>query len=222
MWFCGIDYSMRSPAMVAYHTTDDALRYYYMSTEKSKLKDDSNLFSEYIPVNSTSEEDLAAGSINASFDRYNCIADWFLRTIDVIRPKMIFIEGYSLGSHGKVFNIAENAAILKQKLYERGHSVSIFPPTVVKKFATGKGNASKQLMKEHFMTPHKALKKQLIEPRITDLHKVAHYKESPFTDLVDAYYVLRYGMHLIQHRGFADDKPAADYHIRLDNLELNS
>ena len=51
---------------------------------------------------------------------------------------------------------------------------------------------------------------------------MAHYKDSPFTDLVDAYYVLRYGMHLIQHRGFADDKPAADYHIRLDNLELNS
>ena len=28
----------------------------------------------------------------------------------------------------------------------------------------------------------------LIEKRVFDLHKVAHYKESPFTDLIDAYY----------------------------------
>ena len=71
VWFCGIDYSMTHPAMCCYHTTDDVLRWYYMSTEKSKLKSDSNLFSAHIPVSKTSAKDIAAGTIDDSFDRYN-------------------------------------------------------------------------------------------------------------------------------------------------------
>ena len=200
-WYVGIDYGMRNPAMVAYHTTADVLRWYYMSTEKSKLKSDSNLFSAHIPVVVTSEEDIAAGSIDDTFDRYNLISDWFMKTIDVLRPKYVFLEGFSLGSQGKVFSIAENTAILKQKLYEKNYSVSVCPPTVVNKFATGFGNASKQMMKEQFLRPHSiANKKMLIEKRVFDLHKVAHYKESPFTDLIDAYYVLKQGMDRVRQR----------------------
>ena len=224
MWFIGIDYGMRNPAMCAYHTTDNQLRWYYMVTEKSKLKEDSNLFSAHIPVGATSAEDIASGSFEDSYERFNLISDWFMKTIDVLMPKSIFLEGYSLGSQGKVFSIAENTSVLKNKLYGGGHNVSVFPPTVVKKFATGKGNASKQMMKECFTATHTiANKHTLIEPRVIDLHKVAKYKESPFTDLIDAYYILMYGMHLINsRRGPNSDIAASDYHIRLDNLELNS
>lgn len=200
-WFVGIDYGMRNPAMCAYETTDDVLRWQYMSTEKSKLKSDSNLFSAHIPVVVTSEEDIAAGSIDDSFDRYNLIADYFMKTIDVLKPKAVFLEGYSLGSQGKVFSIAENTGILKGKLFDGGYKVYTLPPTVVKKYATGFGNASKQMMKEQFLRPHSiANKKMLIEKRVFDLHKVAHYKESPFTDLIDAYYVLKQGMDRVRQR----------------------
>jgi Holliday junction resolvasome RuvABC endonuclease subunit len=194
-WFVGIDYSMTSPAMVAYETTDDILRWYYMSTEKSKLKSDSNLFSAHIPVTKTTQEDIASGSFEGSYERFNLISDWFMKTIDVLKPKYVFLEGFSLGSQGKLFSIAENTAIMKNKLYDGGYYVSVFPPTVIKKFATGKGNASKQRMKEQFLRSHSiANKKMLIEKRVIDLHKVAHYRASPFTDLIDAYYVLKHGM----------------------------
>ena len=223
MWYCGVDYSMTSPAMCCYHTTDNQLRWYYMSTTKSKLKESHNLQSALIDVPKSVQQDILEGSIDASMSRYNQISDYFMRTIDVLRPKQIFLEGYSLGSVGKVFSIAENTAILKQKLYDNGHFVSVFPPTVVKKFATGKGNASKQLMREHFLKLHPiANKRKLTEPRITDLQRVAHYVDSPMSDLIDAYYILTYGIHLLQHRGFADDKPAAQFHVKIENLDLDS
>ena len=201
MWFVAIDYGLRSPAMVAYHTTAGKYTWCYMSTTKSKLKDDHNLQSALIDVPKSVNQDLLEGSIDASMFRYNQISDYFMWTIDgLIGPKQIFLEGYSLGSVGKVFSIAENTAILKQKLYNNGHVVSVFPPTVVKKYATGKGTASKQMMREQFLKPHSiANKRKLIEPRITDLHKVAHYKESPMSDLIDAYYVLMYGMSSVHY-----------------------
>ncbi len=104
------------------------------------------------------------------------------------------MEGFSLGSQGKVFSIAENTAILKSKLYDAGYRVEIYPPTVIKKFATGKGNASKQMMKEVFFENEKE--------SLTDLKEVSHYKESPFTDLIDAYYVLKYGIHYYLDKEF--------------------
>ena len=222
MWYAGIDYSMTSPAMCMYHATDDKYRWYYMSTTKSKLKESHNLQSALIDVPKSVQQDLLEGSIDASMSRYNQISDYFMRTLDVLQPKMVFIEGYSLGSVGKVFSIAENTAILKQKLYDNGHFVSVFPPTVVKKFATGKGNASKTIMREQFLKPHKALKTLLVEQRVKDLHKVTHYVDSPMSDLIDAYFICRYGVHLLQHRGFADDKPASQYHTTIENLDLDS
>ena len=220
MWYASVDYSLTSPAMCMYHSTDDVYRWYYMSTTKSKLKESHNLQSALIDVHKSVNQDLLEGSIDASMSRYNQISDYFMRTIDVLRPKQVFLEGYSLGSVGKVFSIAENTAILKQKLYNNGHFVSVIPPTVVKKFATGKGNASKTLMREQFLKPHKALKTLLIEQHVKDLHKVAHYVDSPMSDLIDAYYILRYGLHLINHRSASDDKPANRFHVRIDNLDL--
>ena len=220
-WYCGIDLSMTSPAMCCHHTDDAKLSWYYMNTTKSKLKSSHNLHSALIDIPKSVNQDLLEGSIDASFDRYNQISGWFMKIIDLLQPKHIFLEGYSLGSTGKVFSIAENTAVLKQKLYDKNYYVSVIPPTVVKKFATGKGNASKQKMREEFFKINDiANKRKLIEPRITDLNKVAKYVNSPMTDLIDAYYICMYGIHLLQHRGFADDVPAAKYHVRIDNLDL--
>ena len=222
-WFCGIDFSLTSPAMCFHHTDDAKLSWYYMSTTKSKLKESHNLHSSIIDVPKSVNQDLLEGSIDASFDRYNQISEYFMSIIEIHKPKHIFLEGYSLGSTGKVFSIAENTAVLKTRLYDKNYYVSVIPPTVVKKFATGKGNASKTIMREKFFEINDiANKRKLIEPRITDLHKVAKYVNSPMTDLIDAYYICMYGLHMLQHRGFADDVPAAKYHARIDNLDLDS
>ena len=56
------------------------------------------------------------------------------------------IEDYSFGSKGRVFNLAENCGLLKYMLFKKGYRFFTVPPTVVKKFATGKGNANKEAM----------------------------------------------------------------------------
>jgi len=64
-------------------------------------------------------------------------------------PKMIkiFIEGYSFGSRlGQAFSIGEWGGVLRKSLYELGYNIAVIPPTSLKKFITGKGNAKKELM----------------------------------------------------------------------------
>ena len=98
--------------------------------------------------------------------------------------RSILIEDYSFGSKGKVFNLAENCGILKYMLYKNEYKFFTVPPTVVKKFATGKGNATKEKMYEAF-----------VNETFVDLHKIISPTTklgSPTTDIVDAWYIARY------------------------------
>ncbi len=69
-----------------------------------------------------------------------------LRTLcDLCNPSMIVYEGYSMGSHtGRAFDIGELGGVLKMFAFGNGYPVLLVPPTVLKKFVTGKGNASKE------------------------------------------------------------------------------
>ncbi len=63
----------------------------------------------------------------------------------------IAIEGLSFGSKGQGYlNLAELAGIIKYELfsyrYTPGGGLTIVPPTTLKQFATGKGNADKSAM----------------------------------------------------------------------------
>ena len=51
-------------------------------------------------------------------------------------------------SFGSLFQIAENCGILKYRLQEENLPYSTVVPSVVKKGATGKGNADKDMMYE--------------------------------------------------------------------------
>jgi hypothetical protein len=63
------------------------------------------------------------------------------------------------------------------------------PPTVIKKFATGKGTANKDIMYEAFqaelLTPPN-LKESLI-PKAKNII-------SPVSDIVDSYFIAKYGL----------------------------
>jgi hypothetical protein len=105
----------------------------------------------------------------------------------------IAIEGYSYGhansslSPGRVFDIAEATGIVKCLLIQNNISIKIFPPKQIKKFATGKGNASKILMIEKYfeLNPNSILL-ELIK-KIGDSKKY----ESPINDLVDSYWIYK-------------------------------
>lgn len=68
-----------------------------------------------------------------------------LRKGDVL---IIAIEGYAMRAKGRVMDIAELGGLVKLSLYEY-HPANIWlvPPSSLKLFATGKGNADKDMMR---------------------------------------------------------------------------
>ena len=73
--------------------------------------------------------------------------------------------------------------ILKLQLHRYGYGVEVVPPTVIKKYATGKGNADKEAMYEAYV------KDTGLELN-KELGLVAG--KSPLSDIVDSYYIALY------------------------------
>lgn len=121
---------------------------------------------------------------NINIQRFDEISEWAYSV--VWDCDLVIIEGYSMGSRGHVFDIAENTALLKYKLYREDIPIHICPPTTLKKFATGKGNSDKDAMYSSF--------KEFTE---VNLRKLFNYKGkkigSPISDIVDSYYLAKYG-----------------------------
>ena len=113
-------------------------------------------------------------------DRFDTISEW--ATNLCIGAADVGMEGYAYGAKGRVFNLAENMGLLKYKLYKHAIPVTIVEPSKVKKCATGKGNADKQVMYETFS-----------KETNTDLKSVFAQKtlSNPVTDVIDSYYVLK-------------------------------
>ena len=116
-------------------------------------------------------------------ERFENLSSWALSIINNLTDPQIFIEGYSFGSKGQaVFQIAENGGILKYRLKEYNYRILV--PSVIKKFATGKGNADKQMMYEQFTKDTNTnLMKAFDIPTLNN----------PITDIVDAYYIAKKG-----------------------------
>lgn len=119
----------------------------------------------------------------------NQTVNWIMaQDTAILYRNYVGIEGYAFGAKGQVFNIGENTGILKYKLRERvAPKMSIFAPSEIKKFATGKGNANKMLMYEAFT-----------EETGDDLSLIfgpwdQGYKgQSPVSDIIDSYYIAKY------------------------------
>ena len=172
----GIDYSMSSPAMCV-HTGDewsyDNCKFYSYSTKKRPLVDDTGKYSmKTIPDWEHPQE------------RFYNLASYFMEIIDDVIPTKVVLEGYSFGSTGKVFNIAENAGMLKYFVWEGFYPLEISPPTVIKKFATGNGQAKKAVMYESFL-------KDTGDDISTRFGMIAH--GNPISDYVDSYWICKYG-----------------------------
>ena len=182
MIIVGIDYSLTSPCVcVSRDKTFSNSFFYYLNDRKSVQGVCHNIFGDQHEEYLTDQE------------RYENIAEWVLTILADFEKKdvVVMIEDYSFGSKGKVFNLAENCGILKYMLYKAGYRFFTVPPTVVKKFATGKGNATKDKMYGKF-----------VEETEIDLHKIISPTTklgSPTTDIVDAWYIARY-MHELTNK----------------------
>lgn len=182
----GIDYSLSCPG-VCINTSTDEFRYedckfYYLTTRKK--------FVGAYKHNGVSFEGTEHKPYSSEPERYENIADWVIDIINSYYPKAmaskknhtINLEDYSYASKGRVFHIAENMGLLKHKLYLNNWDYSLLAPSVIKKYATGKGNSNKEAMTEQF-----ALDTGL---NVLDMFECKY--TSPATDVVDAYYICKY------------------------------
>lgn len=179
MNIAGIDYSLTTPSIcvVPFHkdwSFDDCT--FYFLTAKSKLAL-SHLHGKIVgklhyPY--TSEE-----------QRHSNIAQWAIDRLNHV--EFIVVEDYAFAAKGKVFNIAENTGLLKHQLWRFQKSFQTIPPTVIKKFATGKGNSNKEAMYEAFL---KETGCDLLA--LFDTTTVA----SPVNDVADSYFMAKYAHHL--------------------------
>tara|TARA_B100001105_G_scaffold17514_1_gene12805 strand:- start:80 stop:655 length:576 start_codon:yes stop_codon:yes gene_type:complete len=184
MRIAGIDYSLTSPAICVWKSTDDRLfnfddcALYYLEIPKRRGPTPHgilNIHAYPYPEWETEEE------------RHELLSKW---TMSIITGCEVFIEGYAFATSGTshVRSIAENTGLLKHKMYKVKQSFTSVPPTVIKKYATGKGNANKEGMYEAFvdelLTPTDL--KERLTPKATKV-------KNPVSDLVDSYFICKYG-----------------------------
>jgi crossover junction endodeoxyribonuclease RuvC len=77
--------------------------------------------------------------------------DFLLTKVDEqlgeVIPEAVFIEGFSFGSQGRaLYEIGGLGYLVRHHLWELGYPYCEVPPAVLKKFATGHGNANKDEM----------------------------------------------------------------------------
>lgn len=180
-YVAGIDYSMTSPAICIYDTT-------------KPFSFDSCMFFAYSGVKKLA--DLYGRNIiitkhlvyETEFERFDNISEWAMAVLSKFGVTQVCLEGYSMGSSGRVFNIAENCGLLKYKMWKAGIRWESPAPTSVKKLFALKGNAPKDVMHQAF-----------VEKTGTDLAALLGQKplDSPTSDIVDSYAMVDWLLHHI-------------------------
>jgi len=182
----GIDYSLNSPAIcIAGDDFDfNKCSFHFLTSKKKHIgKFGKNIFGYEIKDYKT------------PIERFTNISTWALDIIHKHKndTAKVFIEGYSFGSKGQaVFQIAENCGILKYRLQMSPSMLyDTIVPSVVKKYASGKGNADKQLMYDSF-TKHTGVDLM----KMFDMNKL----NNPVTDIIDSYYIAKVGYENIESK----------------------
>ena len=174
MVVCGIDYSMTSPAICVHDGNEwkyDNCTFYYIVGKEKML------------INKDQYKSVIYPEWEHNTQRFDNLASWSIDILTSRNVEAAYIEGYAFGAKGLVFNMAENGGMLKHKIWMAGIFQEVVPPSVIKKFATGKGNANKEKMYEAF-----------IEETSVDVRKEIDIEKgwNPVSDIVDAYYIAKY------------------------------
>ena len=176
MTLLGIDLSMQSPALCLFEGDNfcfDKCQFYFLTSKEKYLYVHPKLHGELFPDYYEQPE------------RFNNIGTWI---VDVCKSKnvdKVFVEDYSYGSVGRIFNIAENGGVCKYLMWKNNIKYETIPPTVIKKFATGKGNSDKQKMQDSFISETNF--------DIKDVLKMTEKQWNPSSDLIDSYFICKYG-----------------------------
>lgn len=178
--YAGIDFSMSSPGVVIGNSNDPKELHWYglKQTKKQASSEDWIVLDEY-PTYTSNEE------------RYFKLANHIMSKVLKHGVTKVFLEGYAYGANGNVFNIGEATGILKHLLWLSNIPFETVAPNLNKKAACGKGNANKTLLYDTFLATTQT---NLCD--VLGLNRKGDKIPSPVDDLVDAYYLLQYGLSL--------------------------
>ena len=171
----GIDYSMNCPAICVIPPVRDPLflvpfqdcKFYYLTNKKKSVIQNERIIGSFF--GGTGE------------DRYETIAHWAMDVLKENNVRSVGLEGYAYSSFtNNLTQIAEMTGLLKYFLYQSAIPYNIYTPTSIKKSATGKGNAKKDMMYEAWL-----------EDVGVDLFDMYNKTKavSPINDIVDSYYL---------------------------------
>lgn len=176
MIIVGIDYSMSSPGLIKAEL-DENLEIIRMD------------YQGFCSVAKTAKMDpdhithFKKEHFDNNFDRFAKLSELCMEFINEWGdPDYVAIEDYAMGSSsGMNFTIGEATMLTKIAVYNTGCKFRTYEPTLIKKFATCKGNAKKEQMQEAYA--------ELGETYI-DLEHLPINK-GPREDLVDAYWIAK-------------------------------
>jgi Holliday junction resolvasome RuvABC endonuclease subunit len=177
MAIAGIDLSLTSPAICVYDGDsefgiDQCVMYYMVDNPKKA-------------ITNKHYKGTVRKEYSSQIERYENIAMWVIECLMQHDIANVFLEDYSYGSTGRVFHIAENTGVLKYLLFKHNYPLETIPPTVIKKIATGKGNANKEIMQSAFIAETNHNIKQMLS--------ITEKQWNPSSDIIDSYYVCKYG-----------------------------
>lgn len=176
MTLIGIDYSLTCPCVCVSNNKIFTDNYFYFLHNSAKYH------GQALNILGDPHDEYLCDQ-----QRYENIASWVLNILSPFNKEdlYILIEDYAFAAKGRVFNLAENCGLLKYLLYKEGYKFSTIAPSVIKKYATGKGNANKELMYACFY--------DLTQVDLMSVYSSRGRRiDSPVTDIVDSYYLTRW------------------------------
>lgn len=178
----GIDFSMNSPAVTIGKVGDSFsdLSFYAFRQKKKQNSNDSQVTLFDYPT-----------SYELDVDRFEQTTDIIIGVLEKNNVKTVYMEGYAYAASGNTYTIGEATGILKYKLWKKGIDLTIMQPSEIKKIATGKGNANKELMLEFFGQECCGFS---IFTAIGEQDYSNGKIPSPITDIVDSYFIWKAGI----------------------------
>ena len=181
MIIAGVDYSLTSPSVCVFSGdtwSHHGCKFYYLAKRAKSIVTDGQFFGTEYP------------EFTCDAHRYDNLGNWVYNIVSAAGVEEVFIEGYAFGATGRVFQIAENTGMLKHALWRHKIPFDTFPPTAIKKFASGVGNANKEKMYEAFLAE--------TGMNIRERLDLPEKQWNPLSDIVDAYFITKKGFETLK------------------------
>lgn len=162
MVYMGVDQSLTGTGVAIYDGS--AFHYHLFGTEKTKK-------TKCPTIDRTRRLMILKSELRQLILRYN--------------PDIIGMEGMAFGAQGAaIFDIGGLSHMFRELFIEENRKFIIAPPTVIKKFWTGKGNANKMLMIETaefrgieipFVKKYKEFSEKKFDDNVVDAHAICMF-----------------------------------------------